>query len=158
MIRKIKIVISICFLMLLLVGWGKKKIELLDDNKLIDMDKAIEYAKPGGEWKKNENSSDSNKASDIDDQKTTHDKNDNQEDVEIGDSNIKYINVSEEAITYCGSQISKDQLFDLLKRDNGDSIRFVLVDDWAEAHVYREVKAILLEAKDTIGIKFSEEK
>lgn len=50
MIRRIEIVISVCFLMLLLVGWGEKKIELLDNNKLIDMDKAIEYAKPGGAW------------------------------------------------------------------------------------------------------------
>lgn len=45
-----------------------------------------------------------------------------------------------------------------MKSDNGESIRFVLVDDWAEAHIYREVKAILLEAKDSIGINFSEEK
>lgn len=158
MIRRIEIVISVCFLILLLVGWGEKKIELLDNNKLIDMDKAIEYAKPGGAWKKNENSSDSNKASDIEDQKTTLDKNDNQEDVEVGDSNTKYINVSGETISYCGSPISKDKLLDLLKSDNGESIRFVLVDDWAEAHVYREVKAILLEAKDSIGINFSEER
>lgn len=156
MIRRIEIVISVCFLMLLLVGWGEKKIELLDNNKLIDMDKAIEYAKPGGAWEKNENSSDSNKASDIDDQKTTQDKNGNQEDV--GDSNTKYINVSGETISYCGLPISKDKLHDLLKSDNGESIRFVLVDDWAEAHIYREVKAILLEAKDSIGINFSEEK
>lgn len=156
--KKIKLLLVVCFSMFLLVGWGDKKIELLDNNRLINLDKAIEYAKPGGSWEKNDYTSDSTEIDKKTEQNVVQEQDASQEDIDVGDSNIKYIKVSGESISYCGTNISLDKLYDFILRDKGDEICFVLTDDWAEAHVYRDVKAVLVEAKESVGISYSEER
>ena len=48
---KLNIVLILSLSVLFLLGAGSKNVELLDsDKQLIDLDKAIEYAKPGGAW------------------------------------------------------------------------------------------------------------
>ena len=47
--EKFKLFILMFFFLLFLCGWGKKKVELLNDKKLIDLNVAIEICKPGAD-------------------------------------------------------------------------------------------------------------
>lgn len=146
--RKIEIFLTVCVLATFLVGWGNKKIELLDNNKLINLDKAIEYAKPGGSWSKNtedqleENISVNNEC---------------KEDIIVGDTNVKYIYVKDEQVIYDGTNISEEKLSEVIERDYREQITFVLVDDWAEASLYRRIRQKLDNLHESIGLSFTEE-
>lgn len=146
--RKIEIILTVCVLGTFLVGWGNKKIELLDNNKLINLDKAIEYAKPGGAWSKN-----------TEDQleENISVNNEYKEDIIAGDTNVKYIYVKDEQVIYDGTNISEEKLSEVIECDYREQITFVLVDDWAEASLYRRIRQKLDNLHESIGLSFTEE-
>lgn len=150
-----KILIAVFFLlsMLLLCAFGKQ-IELLDDRKLIDLEKAIELAKPGADSAddtEGENSEDS--SSENGSQIQDHTEN---EDI------IIEIRIRDGAIAYNGTAYMGDVLENpyefenMLKCDNKVNVKFKLIDNYAEAHTYKCVLNILKKLHSDIGLEFSE--
>lgn len=154
-IKKTIIVLCLMLCLFLLVGFGKKAVELLNNTPLIDLSKAIKEAPIGVE----DNTLPS-------DEKETEsmDITDSQEEssTDIG-STIPHeekesyiISIRDTKITYRDS-ICKDanDLKDKIIRDcsnGGGSV--TLKDDYAETHVYNEVLAILEDLDKDIGLKY----
>lgn len=147
----------ILLMMIFLVGFGKKEIELLDGKKLIDLSKAIEYAKPGGDLEENKNTGD---VSTEQQETETADANENKtetENLEDGEK-IIVISVRDRSITYNGFNVlSVNELEECIRRDYKENVRFILIDDWAEAHQYRSIVEKLKELHSEIGFEFSME-
>lgn len=136
-----------------LIGWGEKKIELLDDKKLIDLSKAIEYAKPGGDWQ--ENSDNREQQNNEDNAETDSRETDEQESVEEKDQ-IIVISIRDEEITYDGTKLDDiTELKQMIERDYKENVSFRLVDDWAETHIYKAALQILSNLHAEIGITYS---
>lgn len=140
---------------LILCAWGTKKVELLDNQKLIDLEKAIEFAKPGADsavGSEGENSGESDSGNE----------SGNAPEVPVKDR-IIVISIRDEIITYNGS-VYKEEILEnteafenMLIRDNKDKTEFKLVDDFAEAHVYKCVLEILKKLHSETDLKFTYE-
>lgn len=143
--------------MLFLVGFGKKEIELLDGKKLIDLSKAIEYAKPGGDLEENVNAGEASSEQSETENVDANVNKTSTEDIEEGEK-IIVISIRDQTITYNGiSVVSVDKLEEYIRRDHKEKVQFTLVDDWAEAHQYRSVVAKMKELHSEIGLEFSME-
>ena len=158
--KRIYILLFALICMLVLAGWGGKEVRLLDSGKLIDLDKAVELAKPGGMSGDTEEAPGSDE--DDDDKKT--DKSEDDEDPDDTDpAAVKIaIRIRGERIFYsCGVagnvNISDTQLKDRILSDYVSGASVTLIDDFAEAHVYRRALSILEEVKDDTGLSFKEE-
>lgn len=152
--KKIKVLAIILLSMIFLVGWGKKAVELLDDKKLIDLSKAIEYAKPGGETQKSELANEDSDKEETEETSQESSKTDI-ENIEEGEK-IIVISIRDQVITYDGKSVdSVDQLEKLLRRDYKDNVFFSLVDDWAEAHQYKAIVKMMKALHSEIGLAFS---
>ena len=134
--KRLLFVIMLLSSVLILSAWGE--VELLDDGKLIDLDKAIEFSMPGAD--------------------IPHpDVPDPQPDVPDPHQNrVIVISIRGTTITYNGSVFKGNVTFEqLLRRDNGENVRFELVDDFAEAHVYKGILKILKKLHEEIGLEYS---
>ena len=108
-----------------LCSWGEKAVELLDSRKLIDLDKAIEISTPGGA------------AIFEDDQNDTDTE---QNGSQNPSSKILVVTIRDEQITYNQKSVSGvEELAKKVRMDLKDGMKISLVDDYAEAHVYRDV-------------------
>ena len=110
---------------LALCSWGEKAVELLDSRKLIDLEKAIEISSPGGAavFEDEENDSDTEQSGS---QNTS--------------SKILVVTVRDEKITYNQKSVSDaEELAKKVSMDLRNGMKISLVDDYAEAHVYRDV-------------------
>lgn len=139
--RRITItLLALC--VLLLVGFGKKTVELLNNTLLIDLDKAIVLSSVGTEG---------NRDADSDLEET------DEGSVAPVKTQVLVITIRDTQIKY-GRTVVADasKLKELLVNDikTGDSVR--LVDDYAEAHVYRDVLGLLDELSGNIGFTYSE--
>jgi len=152
--KKIVILISLAFC-LLLVGWGAKKtVDLLNDQKLIDLSLAIQDANIGTEGS----------------QDGTEGREDGQDrGSEDGDGeDSETVPDPFQGQTHTISIRHKTILCDDVVRDNVGALRnylvsacdrgdmVYLVDDYAEAHVYREVLALLDSLVKLEGIEYGE--
>lgn len=142
-------------LVLLLCAWGTKKVELLDNYKLIDLEKAIEFAKPGADSVTDTEGENSGNPD-------SENENGNTPEVPVKDR-IIVISIRDEIITYNGS-VYKEEILEnteafenMLIRDNKDKTEFKLVDDFAEAHVYKCVLEILKKLHAEANLKFTYE-
>lgn len=149
---KTRLLILIGFSMLFLVGFGFKKVELLDDKKLIDLGKAIEYARPGGDIDKHEARDDQAGKDKVDSDSAAADAGS-----AVAKDKTIVISIRGESITYNGRPASKDKIENAILRDNGDNVSFKLVDDFAEAHMYRFVLGILEKKHSELGLKYSKD-
>lgn len=143
----------------MLAGWGKKEVRLLNSNKLIDLNKAIELAKPGGSAGDAEEPSDK-EASDAADE--SEDVNDKTGEETAASKRDIVIRVRGEDIYYaCGTDdpevISAAQLENRIRLDHSAGSRLTLYDDFAEAHVYKDVRKVLADLKSSIGLNYEEE-
>lgn len=149
--KKILIIVLCLTSVLFICAWGEKKAELLDDRKLIDLDKAIEFAKPG--------------ADSIADTEGEYE-DDPISETEIqqqvpNEKSIIVISIRDESVTYNGVAYKKDifsnieDFENMLKRDNKGNVKFSLVDDFAEAHVYKQIFDVLKKLHSEIGLEFS---
>lgn len=130
-----------------LIGAGKQPVELLNDNPpLIDLDAAIKEADFG----KNGNT-----GSETGD--PSQDQQGEEGDASQGDKNKELkIYVRDEVITYDKLEFRNvNTLRKMLEKDykEGDVIK--LIDDYAEAHRYREVLNMLKEYQSEKGIAFA---
>lgn len=154
--NKTKVLLIVLISMLFFVGWGKKQIELLDDKKLIDLAVAIEYAKPGGDLEQNEDISNETKESE-ESQNDAEANMTDKENIQEGEKDI-VISIHDQAITYDGQSVeSVEKLEEYIRRDNGENVCFVVVEDWAESHRYKEVVKTIKMLKSELGITCSTE-
>ena len=120
--------IKIFFLLitvLALCSWGEKSVELLDSRKLIDLDKAIDISTPGG-------------TSFLDDEEKESDTEQNGS--QNHSSKLLTITITGEKIAYDQKAVSgTEKLAKKIRMDLKDGMKISLVDDYAEAHVYRDV-------------------
>lgn len=149
--KKLITVVILFSSLLILGGWGKKKIDLMTDGKLINLDKAIVMAQLGTE--ETEQNTDSN-------QEKMKEKNEQDQatvDVSVVSSKTYKIRIHGTRIALNGSECKKEELASLIREkcQPGDSVR--LLDDYAEAHVYHEVEDILTELSKSIGFKYDAE-
>lgn len=151
--KKILIIVLCLTSVLFICAWGEKKAELLDDRKLIDLDKAIEFAKPGADSiadTEGENEDDPISETEIQQQVPN-------------EKSIIVISIRDESVTYNGVAYKKDifsnieDFENMLKRDNKGNVKFSLVDDFAEAHVYKQIFDVLKKLHSEIGLEFSYE-
>ena len=149
-----------CFLLfaislLALAGWSRKKVELLSDKKLIDLSAAIGKCTLGAEKLMPDMSITPKPTSQI--TPTPHPTNVPKPslppkprtlDIRIRDMQVTY---NHEAWT--DLEILKAQL----QKDHDEWTTFRLVDDFAEAHVYRQMLGILNELETEIGLRYIKE-
>jgi len=160
--RKIRLLFLALGSILVLAGLGKKSVELLSDKKLIGLNAAIALCLPGAdsaekvEDKNQELSDDQTKPT------TTPEPSpaltnmpENQAGAEAKERTI-LISVRERIISYDnGERIKLDKLKARMKKDAREKITFRLVDDFAEAHVYRSIITMLEELEAEIGINYT---
>ena len=139
-----------------LVGWGKKKVELLNDKKLIDLNAAIERCIPGA----NSSERPENAVSASDDsleealtQAVLTEDHSAEETERIIIITVRDQTVTYDAETYTDLSMLKARII----RDNGEHVSFRLVDDFAEAHVYKEVLSILGDLEAETGLNYTKE-
>lgn len=151
--RKMNLSVLIGLFLLLLVGFGKKSVELLNDSKLIDLDAAIGIAKPGGDAKEEANSSNQN----VEEDSLEH----SEEKSDITDMDTQHIiviKISEQKVTYDSIPWADiDKLEEKIRNDNRENVCFSLVDDFAEVHVYKKVLKILTDLHSEIGLIYTKE-
>ncbi len=152
--KKIGVLLFVLSIMFVLVGWGKE-VKLLDGGKLIDLDKAIGLAKPGGMAG---NSEDGSKESSDNEEASEAEDNTKQDSLNEEAGNI-VIRIRGEKIYYtCGNKksdnISTAQLENKIRSDYASGTQVTLVDDYAESHVYKDVLEVLNGLKNDIGLSY----
>ena len=125
-----------------LCALAAKPIELLDDRKLIDLDKAIEFAKPG------KDSFFPTEAA-ITPVSTTA----------VTTKPVKTettitIRIQWETIFYNGKECEYQTLEEKLRKDSDADTIFRLEDDYAEAHIYTSTYKLLKGLQDEIGLRY----
>jgi len=127
----------------LLAGWGKKSVELLNKAKLIDLGLAIVPAAYGQEG--NTANEEGEKNGEDSSQVSDEDKNQTQQPDKLGQKDANHtIAVRDERILYNG-KVCKDvaALKSVLVRNYKAKDYVYVIDDFAEAHVYRQILDML---------------
>ena len=146
--RKSIAVLLVFLSIMLLAGWGKKQVELLNDKKLIDLSKAIENCIGADSSKPSDNSG----ADAAPEDGTQSNEGDTAGKKEI------VISVRNKTVTYDNTEWKKlETLETKIRQDFKTNIVFKLVDDYAEAHVYRYIMKVLSELEVEIGITYTME-
>lgn len=156
-IKKTMVILLLVLSAAFLAGWGKKVVELLNDTPLIDLSKAIKEAPVGNQGntlktEEKEPESDGIMAEDERERPL-----DNKTEM-AGEKKEPYrIKIRDMTITYKNRRCnSLDTLKDNLIRDCSDGAGSVyLEDDFAEAHVYKDVLALLEQLHETIGLAYT---
>ena len=152
--RKYKLLLFMVVSLLCLVGWGKKQVELLNDKKLIDLNLALQNCSLGADSK--ENTSDNDEKVDEIVPEITPTPTDKIV-IEEKEKTI-VISIRGRNITYDFAKWNDiEKLKDKMKQDHGEFVSFQLIDDFAEAHIYKRVMAILSELELEIGLKYTKE-
>ncbi|MBQ8632157.1 MAG: hypothetical protein IJ420_00960 [Lachnospiraceae bacterium] len=155
--RKGKLFLLLAVSLLVLAGWGQKKVELLSDKKLIDLSAAIGNCTLGADDMTPDDGTSTPKPNGQAGVTPTAAPTPTRSPQPIIVPNAKTIIISirDEAISY-DLRIVND-MESLEKRitiENADHISFKLVDNYAEAHVFRRVRALLEELEAEIGIRY----
>ena len=165
--RRGKLFLLLTVSLLVLAGWGQKKVELLSDKKLIDLSAAIGNCTLG--------------ADDMTPDDGTSTKNPNgqagvtptaaptptiaprptaqptrsPQPIIVPNAKTIIISIRDEAIFYDLRVVNDmETLEKRITIENADHISFKLVDNYAEAHVFRRVRALLEELEAEIGIRY----
>ncbi len=156
--------------LLVLAGWGQKKVELLSDKKLIDLSAAIGKCTLGaddmtpdeGTGPQNPNGPDvvtpTAAPTPIATPRPTAKPTSSPPPIIVPNAQIIIISIRDEEILY---DLRPAEDLDTLKKritiDNADHVSFKLVDNYAEAHVFRRVMALLEELEAELGIRYIRE-
>lgn len=139
--KKVFPALLLMLMILVLCAWGEKPVELLDDQKLIDLNKAIDFAAPGGELVTQDDPAVTAAVTAV---------------TQIREEEI-VISIRGERITYNGSECRFEDLEAKLRKTNKEHVRFRLVDDYAESHFYRKTLALLKDLNKEIQLRYSYE-
>jgi len=154
--RKIRLLFLVFFSLLVLAGFGKKRVELLSDKKLIDLNAAITLCLPGADSVEPEDDRKQEEPSVAPEPTVVPTKRPEQSESGTGEMYTVVISVRERVITYdSGGQIKLVKLEDKIRKDYKNGANFKLVDDFAEAHVYRGIIEILEKLEAEIGISYT---
>lgn len=152
--KKILLLIILILCAGLLVGFGKKTVELLNDKPLINLDLAIHDAEVGNEGSEGEEETALAEEDKEETSKTQQIVVETQViqprtyKVSVRSTNIKYDGAICKDVEDLKSRIIKDY-------KNGDKV--ILIDDYAESHVYRDVLSILDELKQNMNLEYGEQ-
>ena len=148
--KKVRLVAVLALALLFLVGWGKQNVKLLNDSKLIDLEAALQVCLHGDSMTQGDENAD-NPDAPVSTQAPTDTKED------IDEERTIIISVRDRELTYdAGEGIELNKLEYRIRQDYREKISFQLVDDFAEAHVYRRIKAILSKLSDEMGLEYTE--
>lgn len=139
--KKIFSALLLMLMTIVLCAWGEKPVELLDDQKLIDLNKAIDFARPGGELISPDDHTVTTAVTTV---------------TRVREEEI-VINIRGESIKFNGSECSFEDLETKLRRSNKEHVRFRLTDDYAEAHLYRKTMTLLKDLNKEIKLRYSYE-
>ena len=153
--------------LLVLAGWGQKKVELLSDKKLIDLSVAIGNCTLGAEDlipDEGDNTRDPNgptatpgPAPSVTPKPTSSPTGSSQP-IIVPTAKTIIISVRDEEILYDLRRVEDmETLKTRITVENADHISFQLVDNYAEAHVFRRVVALLEKLEAEIGIRYIRE-
>ncbi|MBO4903793.1 MAG: hypothetical protein J5367_01070 [Lachnospiraceae bacterium] len=144
-IRKIITVLLLTALVPVLCGADKKNVKLLRHN-LIDLDKAIELAEWGGDTRTDESGAEETSAKDDDKEGTAV----------ISEPVITSVKViiTGKTIKVDGIECSPDELAKKIEDTCNKDSKVFLIDDYAEAHVYRSINDILLKEQEKTGFSY----
>lgn len=152
--RKIRLLFLVLFSLLFLVGFGKKSVELLSDKKLIDLNAAIAYCLPGADSATQEEGKTPLEPS-VTPRPSATPRPTVIPTIKPQPRTV-IISVRERVITYnSGEKIKLIMLEDRIRKDSRYVAGFQLVDDYAEAHVYREIIGILEKLEEELGISYT---
>ena len=164
--RKRKLLLLAIAALLVLAGWGQKKVELLSDKKLIDLSVAIGNCKLGAEDLIQENGKETPNPSATPvpmtsvtpkpTAKPTPKVTATPKPTLPAKPRIQDIIVRDEQITY--NYVPWPDLSILtaqLRRDHDERTTFRLIDDYAEAHTFRQLLEILKDLEAEIGLKYT---
>lgn len=137
------------FFLMFLVGWGKKKIELLNDKKLIDLNAAIGICMPGADAPDhNPNPNDKEQEGKVSQELQTDSAGNEQRTI--------VIRIRGQKVIYDSAQLtSLDSLKDRIRQDYHDKVLFRVKEDFAEAHVYKDILKILSELESETGLTYT---
>lgn len=172
--KRTRILLAVILAAVFLAGWGIAEVEFLDDKKLIDLSKAIEYARPGGELTENTSDvSESGESTDVLTENETEPETEAEEteaetvieetipEPTEPEEKVAVISVRDETIRYDGKAIDDiDALEEAVRRDDaeyGEYVQFVVIDDFAEAHVYKRVLKKMAALEAEMGFIYSVE-
>ena len=171
--RRGKLLLFLAVSLLVLVGWSQKKIELLNDKKLIDLNLAIGKCTLGAEDlipDEGDSTQDSNNSATVPGpvmsvtpkptqgltptpKPTTQPKPSLPAKPRTLDISIRDMQVTYNHVPWPDLEILKAQL----QKDHDERTTFRLVDDFAEAHVYKQMLEILNELETKIGLRYIKE-
>lgn len=162
-----KLFLLLAVSLLVLAGWGQKKVELLSDKKLIDLSVAIGNCTLGAEDlipDEGDNTRDPNgptatpgPAPSVTPRPTPQPTGSSQPIIVPAAKKI-IISIRDEAILYDLRPVEEiESLKKKITADNADHISFHLVDNYAEAHVFRQVMALLEELEAELAIRYIRE-
>ena len=165
--KKGKLFLLLAVSLLVLAGWGQKKVELLSDKKLIDLSVAIGNCTLGAEDlipDEGDNTRDPNgptatpgPAPSVTPRPTPQPGGSSQP-IIVPNAKIIIISIQDEEILYDLRRVEDmDALRTRITVENADHISFHLVDNYAEAHVFRRVMKLLEELESEIGIRYIRE-
>ena len=148
--KKVGLIVSLVCVLLFLAGWAKQSVKLLDETKLIDLEAALQVCLHGSSMSEGDADGD-NPDQPVSTQAPTDPKED------IDEERTIVISVRGCRISYdAGEEVELNKLEFQIRQDYRDKTDFLLVDDYAEAHVYRHVQAILLKLRDEMGLEYTE--
>ena len=127
-------------------SWGKKSVDLLKKN-LIDLDKAIEAAS----WGTDEKKADTEKENKDKDSSETGSASNNKSYV----TTIK-VRIYGKKIFIDGEECTKEEVEKKIKAKYTGNQKLTIIDDYAEAHVYRDVDELLVRLSDSMGFEYEE--
>lgn len=160
--RKYRLLVFLLLSLLILAGWGKKTVELLNSKKLIDLNAAIEICLSGSDSLEQENAGKPQiSVAPVQTPVPTAEPVTEPTNTPMPSATAKpkpravVINVRGCEVT-CGSTKWEDMdaLKERIAREANSHVTFRLVDDFAEAHVYRQILAILEELKEELGLSY----
>lgn len=146
-IRKALSLACICTISLFLIAWGTKPVKLLNDTKLINLDNAIGYVKPGAE-EYHAPSEPSVTESDVPSEETK----------ETEPLNITIdIVVQGMSVIFDGKEIEETaDLSNLIRNNLNSHTTFRLIDNFADANKYKEIYRLMHDLHNEIGVIFVE--
>jgi hypothetical protein len=165
--KRRKLFLLLAVSLLVLAGWGQKKVELLSDKKLIDLSVAIGNCTLGAEDlipDEGDNTQDPNSPTATPGPAPTVTPKvsptpwptDAPKPTLPAKPRVQDISVRDQVVTYNYVPWPKlDILAEQLRRDHNEWTTFRLIDDFAEAHVYRQMLEILNELEAEIGLSYT---
>lgn len=158
--EKVAAVLMFMVCSLLLTGWGEKAVELLDDTPLIILKEAIKDAPIGKEGNTLELDvvETESEAVSFDDQDADNSVVESEESERAQAKKIYTIEIRDKKITYDEKVCDLEHLKGIIEKDcsNGTG-GVVLVDDYAETHVYNDVLTILKQLHESIKLDYREQ-